>query len=111
MQLCFATKSQDLARAARDVFAGAWGSLVDRKGFHGGPRAVVRVESVGGALRGRLVKWPRTVGLLRTLRVLLGRGGTQEAAGGCEGVRLLECGRVQGALWKSERRHRRLAAV
>ena len=46
------------------------------------------------------------VGLRRALRVLLGRGGAQEAAGGCEGVRLLECGRVQGALWKSERRHR-----
>lgn len=46
------------------------------------------------------------VGLRRAVRVLLGRGGAQEAAGGCEGVRLLECGRVQGALWKSERRHR-----
>lgn len=33
----------------------------------------------------------------------LSLSGVLRAGGGCEGVRLLECGRVQGALYKSER--------
>lgn len=92
----------------RRVMPGALrGPVVDRQGFTvvpGRSGAVVRVESARQRSPGEMAA--DLVGLRRALRVLLGRGGAQEAAGGCEGVRLLECGRVQGALWKSERRHR-----
>lgn len=85
------------------------GSSRDRAPRHSTSIAKVSRWSSVALSRSEVVRWNgRGDGLLRGVLVaFLGRRRrAQEAAGGCEGVRLLECGRVQGALWKSERRHR-----